>query len=150
MSCAASLRSRRSGSARTAGFRVVVLVALLCLLLQYAAPAMAKDCVVKGPGNMIAWKHDQGSFQCINCFSASGDALKKGTGRRQWNEYDRDRRLLNSFTEGSREGAQLVLHDEARDVFLLLRPDLCGIRTGKEQNFRQLYGGTFMSVIDCT
>ncbi|KPA78317.1 hypothetical protein ABB37_06452 [Leptomonas pyrrhocoris] len=103
-----------------------------------------------GTGTMVAWKHEQGSFQCVNCLGASAEAVKTGAVRRQWREYDRDRRLLNSFVEEMRDGAQVVLRDEGRDIAVLLRSDLCGIRTANEQNFRQLYGGSFMSIIDCT
>jgi hypothetical protein len=132
-------------------FAVVLMAVLYCFASVFFVIAVdAKDCVTKGPGTMMAWKHEQGSFQCVNCLGASADAVKSGAVRRQWREYDAERKLLNSFTEELREGVQLVLRDESRDISILLLSDRCGIRTGNEQNFRQLYRGTFMSIIDCT
>lgn len=123
---------------------------VLCLLAFADQPTQAKDCLTRSPGTMMAWRHEQGAFQCNNCMGAGADAVSSGATRRLWSEYDKSRQLLNTFVEELREGAQLVLRDEGRDISILLRSDLCGIRTGGEQNFRQLYGGTFMSIVDCT
>lgn len=142
-----SSQSRCSSARRLV---VVAAVLLCCILSSAASVASAKDCVTREGGTMMAWKHDKGSFQCVNCLGAAADAVKSGAVRRQWHEYDHERKLVNAFVEEMREGMQLVLRDEGRDISILLRSDLSGIRTGGEQNFRQLYGGTFMMVVDCT
>lgn len=141
------LRSSHRVFARGLG---IALMALLCCLVISAVRVSAKDCATRDASAMLAWKHEQGSFQCVNCLGAGSGAVKAGAMRRQWKEFDRDRRLLNTFTEEMRDGTQLVLRDEERDMAILLRSDLCGVRTGAEQNFRQLYGGTFMTIVDCT
>lgn len=128
----------------------VAVLLLCCLLCSCAYPVSAKDCATRAAGAMMAWKHEQGSFQCVNCLGAQAEAVQSGTVRRRWHEYDRERHLVNSFVEEMRDGTQIVLRDEGREISILLRTDLCGIRTAGEQNFRQLYGGTFMAVVDCT
>ncbi|KAL7711182.1 hypothetical protein N2W54_001908 [Lotmaria passim] len=151
---ATSLMRRQSLGSRMHARAFLVAVLLLALWLLCDAHvvllAEAKDCVTKNPATMMAWKHGQGSFECVNCLGTTADAVNAGAVRRQWREYDRERKLLNLFVEEMREGLQVVLRDDSRDIAILLRSDLCGIRTGNEQNFRQLYGGGFMSVIDCT
>ncbi|KAK7194923.1 hypothetical protein NESM_000414500 [Novymonas esmeraldas] len=147
--------SVQRGTANTRRSRSVprllpLLLAALCLAAVPLSVAHAKDCATRASTSMIAWRHDQGSFQCDNCVGAQASRVVSGAVPRQWTEYNKERRVLNVFVEEHRDGAQLVLRDDARGVSILLRNDLCGVRTEAEQNFRQLYGGTFMSVVDCT
>ncbi|GET88392.1 hypothetical protein, conserved [Leishmania tarentolae] len=110
----------------------------------------AKDCVTLDPNSMVAWSYGGGSFECDNCIGADAVGIRRGTVRRHWKEYDKNRKVLHSFVEEHRESKGLVLHGENRDVSILLRSDLSGIRTDGEQSFRQLYSGSFISVVDCT
>lgn len=129
---------------------VLAVMLAICMAGSPFAVAHAKDCVTLGPNSMIVWKYDGGSFQCDGCIGANAVGVNSGTARRRWTEYDKDRNILNSFVEEHREGNKLVLHDESRGMSILLRSDLSGIRSEGEQNFRQLYSGAFISVVDCT
>ncbi|CAM38934.1 conserved hypothetical protein [Leishmania braziliensis MHOM/BR/75/M2904] len=110
----------------------------------------AKDCLTRGSNAMIAWKHEGGSFQCDNCLRADAASVNSNTIPRHWTEYDKDRHAMNFFVEEHRDGNNVLVRDEIRGISVLLRSDLSGIRTEGEQNFRQLYSGAFIPVVDCT
>ncbi|KAG5505784.1 hypothetical protein JKF63_05120 [Porcisia hertigi] len=138
-----------STPSRIAVLMLIVMV-VVCVSESSFSVAHAKDCITRGPEHMSVWKHKEGSFQCNNCIGAESAALHSRAARRRWTEYDKDRHAVNTFLEGHRDNAQVVLEDDKRGVSILLRHDLSGIRNEGEQSFRQLYQGTFISVVDCT
>ncbi|CAG9573535.1 conserved hypothetical protein [Leishmania major strain Friedlin] len=143
-------RARPPTSVSSMSLFVLAVILAVCVAGSLFTVVHAKDCITRGPNSMIAWKYEDGSFQCDNCIGAHAVGVSSGTVRRRWTEYDKDRNILNSFVEEHREGKKLVLHDESRGMSILLRSDLSGIRTEGEQTFRQLYSGAFISVVDCT
>ncbi|PWU91430.1 hypothetical protein C4B63_43g1033c [Trypanosoma cruzi] len=108
---------------------------LLLLFGRSISPVEAKECVVKK--GMRAWKYDRGSFL------RDGQSIT-------WHEVNEKGERLATFTELTRQEGQLLLHDEKRNMDLLLRSDLCAVRHKGEENFRQLYAGKFMKTVDCT
>jgi hypothetical protein len=118
----------------------LLLVAVMAVLMSY--PSSVVDAKVCAPTNQaLAWKHGGGYFQKLRSPADSGE----------WVEYDNKNGPGTRFTEILREGNQVVLYNPDRNVKILLRDDLAGIAQGKdEQQFQQLYQGTWMKVLDCT
>jgi hypothetical protein len=83
------------------------------------------------------WKHAQGSF-------------KKMPNGRDWQEVNNDGTLGSSFRQIHEEGSSIVIRNDEREVELLLRDDLCGIKNKGESQFQQLYPGSWIQILDCT
>jgi hypothetical protein len=112
----------------------VVLCALLAVALLPAGAA-AKECQMGRSGDF--WKHEKGSF-------------KRVRGTKTWHEYNAENEKGGEFKQIQTEGTAFVLHSKDRNVDILLREDLAGIRNKGEQQFNQLYGGAFLKSVDCT
>ncbi len=88
------------------------------------------------------WKHEKGSFKKI--------------GGKLWKEFnDKNIPSSDTFEQVLTEGTAVVLHDKKRDVQILLKDDVAGIKNSDaikrgDQNFNQLYSGHFIKVMDCT
>lgn len=130
----------------------LLFIAVGLLLLCGSLTVVSKDCVAHPVGAAIAWRHEGGTFECTNCFGAAAAASVVGgaAGKREWKEFNNERQELNSFKEVERNGGQVFLANSAKGIHILLQNDLCGIRSPNEPMFRQLYGGSFLSVVDCT
>lgn len=111
-------------------FLVLIVFALCTNILS----AGAKEC--KLMGEMEAWKHDGGSFIHDE---------KSGT----WHELNSDGESVASFVEFTRKDDTVVLRDESRHLFLLLRPDLAAIMNNGDDNFQPLFQGRFVSSVSC-
>ena len=112
----------------------LVLVAAVLLAVLPAA-ADARDCKMGKSGHV--WKHEKGTF-------------KRVLGTKTWHEYNENNEKGGEFKQTLIEGSSYVLHNKDRNVDVLLREDLAGIRNKGEQQFQQLYGGSFVKTVDCT
>ncbi|KAG5506153.1 hypothetical protein GH5_05836 [Leishmania sp. Ghana 2012 LV757] len=128
----------------------LVVLLTVCMVGSPFAEVHAKDCITRKPSSMIAWKFKDGKFLCDNCIGVNMETVRSGAVRRCWTEYNQDHHATNSFVEEHRDGTKVVIHDENRSLSILLSSEVSGIRNEGEQNFRQLYSGTFISVVDCT
>ena len=122
---------------RFAGFRLCALGLLLVALC--AGHAAAKQCRPSSESHSV-WKHEGGMF-------------KRQPNGKDWVEYNKEGEPGSTFTEKMKEGAStIVIHDNDREIDILLRDDLAGLRNkdGEEGKFQQLYQGSWMKVLDCT
>ena len=111
-------------------FLLLVLATAFC-----ATPADAKDCKILN--KHLVWKHAGGTF-------------RKLRGTNTWVEYNKEGNEGSRFSEKMVEGDQVVIHDPARELSILLRGDLAGIQNKGEQNYQQLYAGGWTRTVDCT
>jgi hypothetical protein len=97
----------------------------------------AKECRIDATSTV--WKHAKGSF-------------KKTRGTNEWVEYNENGEAGAKFVHQMTEGSSIVVLDKDRDVSVLLRDDLAGIRNNKngEHQFQQLYQGSWVKTVDCT
>ena len=112
--------------------RCLVLV-LLCAL--FTAATVGKECK-PGPERQV-WTHENGSF-------------RKQPNGRDWQEMNNDGTLGSLFRQIHQEGTSIVIRNDEREIELLLRDDLCGIKNKGEEQFQQLYGGGWVRIVDCT
>ena len=110
-------------------------IALLVVCAMLALCTSAKECK-PGPDRHV-WKHEKGSF-------------RKQPNGRDWQEVNNDGTLGSLFRQIHQEGTAVVIRNDEREVELLLRDDLCGIKNKGEQQFQQLYGGSWVRIVDCT
>lgn len=86
--------------------------------------------------DLAVWKHAKGM-------------LRRGNDKK-WREFNEDYVEVSTFVEEARDATNVVLFNPQRSVRLLLRNDLCGIRSGDEPSFQQLYSGGFVGMADCS
>lgn len=111
-------------------------IAAAILLIALASIVEAKDCRITNA--VSAWKHGGGSF-------------KREGNTKNWVEYNDKGIPGTRFEESQREGpSTLVLFDPKREIHILLRDDLAGIRNKGEHQFQQLYQGHWLKTVDCT
>lgn len=91
----------------------------------------------------VAWKHAEGRLQRVREASGNAKAL--------WREYDEKNQAVAELTEigFDRSKKIVVLRENSRNIEVLLRPDLCAVKTPEEQEFRQLYMGAWLKVAHC-
>lgn len=88
------------------------------------------------------WKHAGGSF--------------KKVGPNTWKEFnDKNIPTPDVFEQVLTEGTAVVIHDKRRDLQILLKDDVAGVKNSEairrnDPNFQQLYAGSFIKVMDCT
>ena len=107
---------------------------LVCLTLLVLA-ACAKEC--RSGADRMVWKHEKGTFKNI-------------PGTKNWQEHNNDGTLGSLFRQIHQEGTSIVIRNDEREVELLLRDDLCGIKNKGEGQFQQLYPGGWVKIVDCT
>jgi len=120
-------------TARASVLLALIAVAIGCCMRD----ANAKLCVESL--SSAIWKHNDGSF--------------KKVGPKTWREFNgKNEPNAETFEEVLKEGTSIVIHDKARDVQVLLKEDVAGIKQGGDigGNFNQLYQGGFLKVMDCT
>merc|ERR1711991_720670 len=83
------------------------------------------------------WRHEKGSFK----------RLPNG---RDWQEMNADGTTGSLFRQVHQEGTAIVIRNDEREIELLLRDDVCGIKNKGEQQFQQLYPGGWARIVDCT
>jgi hypothetical protein len=112
-------------------------VTVAALFLALAAGADARLCVPSKTATM--WRHGGGTFK-----RTPGSAA-------EWREYSKENVPNDSkFRQVHVEGTSIIIQDDERNVQVLLREDLAGIRNVGEPQFQQLYQGEFVKVVDCT
>lgn len=110
--------------------------AALCVaVVLCVALVAAKECRA-GAARQV-WKHSKGSFKHV-------------PGTNDWQEVNEDGSLGSLFRQVLTEGTSIVIRNDDRKIELLLRDDLAGIKNEGEQQFQQLYGGGWLSIVDCT
>lgn len=111
-------------------------VALRCFaIFVLVALCVGKECR-PGPERQV-WKHEKGTFKSV-------------AGTKQWQEYNSDGTLGTLFRQIHQEGTAIVIRNDEREIELLLRDDLCGIKNKGESQFQQLYSGGWLKIVDCT
>lgn len=117
---------------------LLVVVAVLAL-----SPSATDAHMCKQSSQAAMWKHGGGSF-------------KKIPGTIKWREYNaKNEPNSDIFEEVLKEGSAIVIHDKKRNVKILLKDDVAGIQHSAQiesgsGNFDKLYGGSFVTVMDCT
>lgn len=108
---------------------------LTAVLLLAVMGVTAKPCRLDSSSQV--WKHNKGSF-------------KRQKGTTNWVEHDENGAPGSKFVQTQTEGSSIVIFDKEREVSILLREDLAGIRGKGEGQFQQLYQGSFVKSVDCT
>ena len=117
-----------------------ILVVVVATTMSSSSLVSAKLC--KESRSSSIWKHEKGSF--------------KKVGPKVWKEFnDKNIPSPDEFEQVLTEGTAVVIHDKKRDVQILLKDDVAGIKNADairrgDPNFNQLYSGSFIKVMDCT
>ncbi len=112
-----------------------LLAVLVALVVVLSLGAAGKECR-PGPERAV-WRHEKGSFK----------RLPNG---RDWQEMNADGTTGSLFRQVHQEGTAIVIRNDEREIELLLRDDVCGIKNKGEQQFQQLYPGGWARIVDCT
>lgn len=109
-------------------------VLVVILAVWFPSQARANDC---RPSSSYIWKHNGGTFRKI-------------VGSPTWVEYNANGEPGAKFQQIQEENEQIIILDPERNVQILLRHDLAGIKNADQQQFNQLYQGSFLKTYDCT
>ncbi|KAG8343049.1 hypothetical protein TRVL_06121 [Trypanosoma vivax] len=105
----------------------------LAVILQ-CTYGVARECRVLD--NMNAWRHEGGLFV------RDGDAVS-------WTEVRSNGAGTTNLVEAARENGHVILYESALKAFLILRNDLAAVKHDDDDQFRQLYSGSFIKAVDC-
>ena len=121
---------------------LLAIVVFASLLLSSSSSSLVSAKLCKESRSSSIWKHEKGSF--------------KKVGPKTWKEFnDKNIPSPDEFEQVLTEGTAVVIHDKKRNVQILLKDDVAGIKNAEairrnDPNFNQLYSGHFIKVMDCT
>eukprot|EP00008_Paramoeba_atlantica_P015169 CAMPEP_0201495002 /NCGR_PEP_ID=MMETSP0151_2-20130828/51399_1 /ASSEMBLY_ACC=CAM_ASM_000257 /TAXON_ID=200890 /ORGANISM="Paramoeba atlantica, Strain 621/1 / CCAP 1560/9" /LENGTH=103 /DNA_ID=CAMNT_0047883687 /DNA_START=44 /DNA_END=355 /DNA_ORIENTATION=- len=84
------------------------------------------------------WQHDKGEFRRSRGKSNS------------WEEINEEGQITSRFTQQQLSGRQVILRNNERDITLVLTEEMAGIRGKGQEQFQQLYAGSWVKIADCT